>query len=131
MPWGFTLEQIRAATKTQIINWITNKLENMTKREIIELLLDIYSMERNPTVVYGPDGQITSLEAIEEDAEGVKIGSRLITWTYYKTGSEVNEIIVTWMDVEGSITRQYKIKHYRTGRQPVLTDIVVPELTKL
>jgi hypothetical protein len=33
MPWGFTLEQIRAATKAQIINWVTTKLNKLSKAQ--------------------------------------------------------------------------------------------------
>ena len=117
--FGFTLEQIRAATKTQIINWITNKLENMTKKKIIMLVMNIVNVGRKPEVTYRPDGQVESRLVVEEDALGAKVGSVLIINSYYP-GGEIDEIMISDRDVGDVEIKRLTIKHYLDGRQPTV-----------
>lgn len=118
--FGFTLEQMRKATKAQIINWITNKLQNMTKKQIIMLLLGIVNVHRKPEIIYRFDGQIESRLEVIEDALGDKVGSILIVYSYYP-GGEVDEIVISERDVDDAEIKRQVIKHYLDRRQPTIS----------
>ena len=121
---NLTLAQLRAATKAQIITAIVNRLQDMTKRQIIIWLLDeVDRITDNPVRVHRPDGQIESQTDVERDTEtGAKTGSRVVTWTYYPTG-EVDEITITNKDAaDKTIGKPKVIKHFTDGRQPEVTE---------
>ena len=101
------------------------ELTALTKEELIEMILE-GETETVSVATHCEDGQLESLARTTLDAYGEVISKHRIEWTYYITGSEVNEIFLTSMDAEGKVERQQKVKHYRTGRQPVLTEIAVP-----
>ena len=123
IPVDVTLEQLRALTKTQIINrlstWLTN---NMTKRQLILWLMDADVISIEPVRKYRPDGQIESETRIEVDTETNKqVGKRVVTWSYYATG-EVDVITIKNYDGINNLLRTKAIKHYRDGRQPTVTE---------
>lgn len=120
--FGFTLEQIRAATKAQIINWITDKLNNMTKKQIIELVMEFVTVSRKPEITYRPDGQVASRLDVEQDVLAVKVGSVLTTHSYYP-GGEIDEIAISERDANDAEIRRRVIKHYLDGRQPTAEEV--------
>lgn len=115
----YTLEQIRAATKAQIITFITNKLDNFSKKQIIVWLFEnVIEIADKPTTVVRPDGQLTSQSEIIRDVEtGALVTTKTITWTYYATG-EVDTITIVVTNSVGTEMSRTVIKHYKDGRQP-------------
>ena len=83
----------------------------MTKRDLLIELIGSETITSKPIRKYRRDGQIESQSEVFRDVETNKvIGTKQITWTYYKTG-EVDEIAIT----ENGKTKI--IKHY-LDRQP-------------
>lgn len=120
----YTLDQIRAATKTQIITAISNYLtNNFTKRQILVWLFNnVDIVPAAPVRTFNPDGQIASETDEDDDLEtGVQVGGRQTTWTYYPTG-EVNIITVQVLDANNNPISTKTIKHYLDGRQPTVTN---------
>lgn len=126
MPFeDITLEQLRAATKEQIINVINNRLQNMTKKQIIILILrlvgveiDTYELEETIDSQDGPNGQILR-RYVRKDVLGNILSKLNIDWTYYDNGP-VHEITLTDLDPSDNITAKRIIKHFLDGRQPNL-----------
>ena len=123
IPVDVTLEQLRALTKTQIINrlstWLT---KNFTKRQLILWLMDIEVMDMPPVRTYRADGQITSETTVTKDTEtNLQVNKREATWTYYATG-EVNVITIKQYDANNVLLHTKAIKHYKDGRQPTVTE---------
>ena len=115
---NLTLEQLRAATKAQIVTAITNWLNNRTKRQIIALLIDMDVVADTPDVTYWPDGQIKRRDEVFRDALGDVTGGRRTNYAYYPTG-EIDTITI--IDVDADLTTvlgRRTIKHYLDGRQP-------------
>lgn len=123
MPSDMTIQQLRASTKAQIIDSITAYLKaNFTRRELIRMLRDRDTEWDEPIYTYRPDGQIESLTEVERDDDTQAQVSRKITkWTYYATG-EVNVILIQIYNGADVLKRQKRIKHYRDGRQPEVTE---------
>ena len=116
-----TLEQLRAATKAQIVTFITNKLNSMSKLEIVlwlrENVLEIEDAQ--PEVIY-KDGQITRLtECIRDTYAGDVLRYKRVIWTYYPAG-EVDTITIVIADPNMNIISRRVIKHFTDGRQPVM-----------
>ena len=118
-----TIEQLRSATKDQIVNFVTNKLNNMSKRQIILWLWDeVSEIADEPIRTYRKDGQIESqVEANRDIESGELINGRRIDWTYYSTG-EVDTITIRELDGLGVEAKKKIIKHYKDGRQPEVTN---------
>lgn len=118
-----TLEQLRQATVTQIRTAISNKLANLTKKQLIILILkvadiDVEDMEV-PDKEIGEDGvhgQISRLRVIR-DILGNKLKSSKIDWSYYP-GGEVDIITQSKLDALDAVINVKKIKHFLDGRQP-------------
>lgn len=124
IPVDVTLEQLRAATKEQIITklskWLTN---NFTKRQLILWLMDIDAMEIEPIRVYRADGQVTKETSITVDTEtNLQTNKRVTTWSYYVTG-EVNIITIKTYDGNNVLLKTKAIKHYTDGKQPTVTEV--------
>ena len=126
MPFeDLTLEKLRAATKEQIIAKIVGKLTSMTKKRICEFIWGIRGIETDDLRLSnliqredGPNGQIArTKETI--DVLGKKMGSQKIEWTYYPTG-EVDTITTKDLDALDQMISQKTIKHFTTGKQPVI-----------
>lgn len=116
----YTLDQIRAATKAQIITVISNYLtNNLTKRQILVWLFNnVTIVPLAPARAYNPDGQVASDLDIDTDIEtGVQTGGTQTTWTYYPTG-EVDTITIMKLDAANNIVSTKVIKHFTDGRQP-------------
>lgn len=123
IPVDVTLEQLRALTKTQIINrlstWLT---KNFTKRQLILWLMDIEVMDMPPVRTYRADGQIASETIVTKDTEtNLQVSRRETLWSYYATG-EVNVITIKQYDSNDALIRTKAIKHYIDGRQPTVTE---------
>ena len=123
IPVDVTLEQLRALTKTQIINrlstWLT---KNFTKRQLILWLMDIEVLDDEPVRTYRADGQITSEIIVTRDTEtNAQVNKREVNWTYYATG-EVNIITIKQYDSNNVLLHTKAIKHYKDGRQPTVTE---------
>ena len=108
----YTLAQIRNATKAQIITAISDKLQTMTKRQIIVWLMENVDRVSNRSETRRQDGQFDTITETETDVEtGQVVLTKTTTFTYYNTGEvhaiEVNE------DGATSI-----ILHFTDGRQP-------------
>jgi hypothetical protein len=126
MPFeDLTLEQLRAATKEQIITRVVNILTSMTRKKICEFIWTIKSagfeaislstLTINHDV---PEGQL--LRVYEKtDILGNKTGSTKTEWTYYPTG-EVDTITILELDALDQIISQKTIKHFTDGRQPII-----------
>jgi len=104
-----TIQDLRSATLAQLKTAVTNKINLMTKKQIIILILraadvDIenFEIEENK-VVY--------------DALGNKIRSWSIDYIYYPTG-EIDLIILKKFDALDALIEEKKIKHYLDGKQP-------------
>lgn len=130
LPVNYTIDQLRAATKTQIITAISNYLtNNFTKRQIVIWLLNNTDVLANdPVRTYNPDGQIASEMDVDVDAEtGLQVDGKTVTWTYYPTG-EVDEITIQTLDATGTVTQTKTIKHYiSVTRQPTVTVVDAPK----
>lgn len=116
--FDLTLEQLRSMTRAQIRQAITDAIAPMSKREMIQWLLQADIVNDPPLRTYGADGQIIKQVEIDRDAETrERVRGKVTTWTYYPTG-EVDTIIISDRDaVDGEISRR-RIKHYRDGRPP-------------
>jgi hypothetical protein len=120
-----TLEQLRAATKEQIITKIMEKLKSMTKGGICEFIWTIKNIVfedvrlETLTVKHNvPKGHL--LRAFETtDILGNKLGSRRIEWTYYPT-HEVDTITISELDANDQVISTKTIKHFTDGRQPAV-----------
>lgn len=118
---GITLDQLRAATKAQIVARIDTWLANHTKRQICEMLLELVEVQEELLRTYRADGQVVRQLERRTDVLGAKTGSRETTWTYYPTG-EVDTITVVERDAADAATRTRTVRHFLDGRQPVLTE---------
>lgn len=120
---SMTIRQMRKSTKAKIIDSIVEYIKaNFTKRQLIKFLRDRDTGWDEPVFTHYPDGQIESQLEIERDAEtGLQVSKKIITWTYYVTG-EVNGIKTEFYDSNNILQRTRRIKHYRDGRQPTVTE---------
>jgi len=104
-----TIQDLRAATLPQIKTAVTDKINAMTKKQLITLILKVagddienFEIEEN-RVVY--------------DALGNKIRSWSVDYIYYPTG-EIDLIILKKFDALDVLVGEKKIKHYLDGKQP-------------
>ncbi len=112
----FTLDQLRQATVTQIRTAISNKIANMSKKQLIILILkvadiDIENLEiqDSETGQDGSNGQLWRLRIIK-DVLGNKLRSQKIEWSYYPEGN-VNEIWTYEFDSNDVEISRKGIKH--------------------
>jgi len=121
-----TLEQLRNATLTQIRTAISNKLANLTKRQLIILILKVadvdienYEIQDRSSEESWPDGQIKERITITRDVLGNVISKEKMTVTYYDTKDRERDTMLFFkydpQDMELSIRG---IKHFPDGRQP-------------
>ena len=127
---NLTLAQLRAATSAQIVTAITNKLNTLTKRQLIEFLLDVVDFPDNPVCTYRADGQIASETVIARDALGAKTGTRVITWTYFDKlpRTPVSVITVRELNTADAETSKRSIQHFADGSQPIATLVIAKPL---
>jgi len=118
-----TLQDLRAATVLGIRTAITNKINGMTKKQLIILILKVadvdienFEIEEKTVFVEGPEGEISRL-MVSFDALGNKIKSHKIDRIYYPTG-EIDTITLTELDALDVVKSVRKIKHYIDGKQP-------------
>ena len=124
-----TLEQLRAATVIQIRTALKNRIDLLSKRQLIRMLLALKGCDLDELVqvaesgpsLYRPDGQIRERTEVRRSELGDKLGGRRATWSYYETG-EVDEITIVELDASGAETSRRTIKHFKDGRQPVVVE---------
>lgn len=120
---NMTIRQMRNSTKAQIIDSVADYIKaNFTKRQLIQFLRDRDTEWDDPVCTYYPDGQISTQTVIERDEETeLQVSKKVMTWTYYLTG-EVNVIKTEFYNANDLLIRTRRIKHYRDGRQPTVTE---------
>jgi len=124
MPFeDLTLEQLRAATKEQIITRVTNLLTSLSRKRICEFIWTIKDIDFADITLSAltvnhnvPEGQLIRVYETT-DILGNKTGSTRIDWTYYPTG-EVDLIVHSELDGLDVVVGVKKIKHYLDGKQP-------------
>ena len=119
IPIDVTIEQLRAFTKTQLINKLSTWLTaNFTKRQLILWLMGIDSSSE--TVSTYSNGLEIKTETTRDVETNAVINTKIITYTLYPTG-EVDEITIVNKDGSGVEINRKVIKHYTDGRQPTVT----------
>ncbi len=113
-----TLDQVRNLTKEQIIMGITNRLNNLTKRQILELSYKLTEESNVSSEKYRGDGQPTEKLTVIKDILNNVVRKEKITWTYYPRG-EVDEISIIKFDPTDKELSKMVIKHFTDGRQPI------------
>lgn len=123
----FSLEELRAATKANIIRDVGEYIATkFTKRQIIAwLVLDDVEGDRIPdraATTYEDQDCVIKYEIWRDPETGDQVSGRVTTWSYFGTG-EVYDIIISDYDKDNIETRRYRIRHSRDGKQPVMEDI--------
>lgn len=124
---GMTLAEMRAATATQIRNPMKNRLDTLTKAQLMRLELWVREWEPSATIpvpdkaatTYAADGQIASREVITRDVLGAIAKTIRHQWAYYPAGREVDTITRIELDAGGGEVSRRTIKHFTDGRQPI------------
>jgi hypothetical protein len=118
-----TIEQLRAATKEQIITKIVDILTSITRKKVCEFVWTIKGVSFGSislttlTVNHNvPEGQLIRIYETT-DILGNKTGSTKTEWTYYPTG-EVDTITTTELDALDQVISVKTLKHFRDGREP-------------
>ena len=126
MPFeDLTLEQLRAATKEQLITKITERLASMTKKRICEFVWGIGNIVTDDLtlgdLVQSEDSTNGQVLKVYEttDILGDNLGSQKIEWTYYPTG-EVDTITISELDALDAVISIKTIKHFKDGREPTI-----------
>ena len=118
-----TIGQLRAATVMQIRTRLKNEIDLLSKKQLIELIFERSGeFSDTPVLTRRADGQLSGYVQTSRDALGMKLGSRLISNSYYATG-EVDVIKIETLDASDTVVRTKTIKHYKDGRQPTVTEI--------
>jgi hypothetical protein len=115
-----TLAQLQAASAAQIRTVITNRINAMTKKQLVALVWSVVAPDDiayadAPVVVCDKNGQMTSLTEVTRDALGVRTGGRVITWTYYEKTGAVDTITISTRDAADIETDRKVIKHDPSG----------------
>ena len=101
------------------------ELNAMTKANIIASILEGQTTSDVVRTATAKGDNSTLVEATRDLATGTVIGSRETSWTYYATG-DVNEIVVVEKDAAAKEMSRRTVKHYKDGRQPMVTASVAP-----
>lgn len=128
MPFeDLTIEQLRAATKEQVLAKIMDLLTSLSKKRICEFIWTIKNIFTEGITltdlkqrVDSKSGQVLEVHETT-DVLGNKLGSTKTEWTYYPTG-EVDTITISGLDALDQVVSQRTIKHFTDGRQPVVLE---------
>ena len=132
---GFSLPAL-ATTVQDVENFIT---QNFTLKNgetaldaTIRLLTKLKEMrperetQETSVVEKGQFGRTRQVYETRYVDTGELISRRVEVTSYYDTG-EINVIVKRWFDKDGNLLRERKIKYFRDGRRPVVTESkVVP-----
>jgi len=120
-----TLEDIKKATQVELNQDISTEVTSLSKKELAETIWTIKStppftpaFETLIQQADDPRGQLIRVYELS-DILGTKTGSQKIEWTYYPTG-EVDTITITGLDALDQIVSTKTVKHFLSGKQPVL-----------
>lgn len=119
-----SLSQLRSYTAAQIATALKTKIDTLTKRQLINLVLAIQDWQTdseaqepdNPVVTLGADGQVASQVQVVRDVLNIKKGSTRTDWTY-------------WPALPGRTQGCVRVIRQRTfdASDAVLTDVSSPE----
>jgi len=111
------LQELRDMNYGQIRSAQNQTFNSKSKKELIEIEMEGQTEFSDPTTGEDcPNGQVWRLTVIR-DAEGTKLRSNRVDWTYYPTG-EVDIITIIELDASDDIISMKQLKHYPDGRQP-------------
>jgi len=122
----YTLQQLKDADVTVIRTKFKQKLDLMTKKQLIILYLkgndtDIENMEiqDRPSEQDWPDGQIKERMVVTRDVLGNVISKEKMTVTYYDTKDRERDTMLFFRyDPQDKELSVRGIKHFPDGRQP-------------
>lgn len=124
-----TIEQLKAATKTQILTAISNRLSGLTKLQLCRLILRVADVDvdslltiTDPPISTGDSRGPLLLIETERDLAGNKVKTKKIEHTYYPT-REVDIITIKELDGSDIEISGKVIKHFTDGRQPIMTSV--------
>lgn len=117
---NLSADQLRAMTRAQIRQAITDVFTPMSKRELIVWLLETDIIQDAPVETRTPDGQpIRRVEYYRDVETGAKIKGKITTWSYYPNG-DIDIIRTSDIDESDGEIGHTRIKHYQDGRQPTI-----------
>ena len=118
-----TIQDLRNATLVQIQTAIKNKVDNLSKKQLIILILKVADIDIEKFEIQDREegegdsrGQLWQLRVMR-DVLGNKLRSTRFDWSYYPTGT-VDIVTTTEMDAEDRVILIKRLKHYPDGRQP-------------
>lgn len=121
-----TIDEMRGYTVVQIQNALNNKINGMSKKQLILLVLalqDAYDEAADPDIAdqtqfaYHPNGQWRSSLSVRRDALGVKRGSSGTVRTFT---DDTSVDTITTIDYDGADkpVKRVTITYHHDGRQP-------------
>ncbi len=124
MKTTLTLEQMRSMTVAEILHDVE---ASNTKREIVAELLGQDRIADRPVITRDDQGRIAKRVEVERDLlTGDRLGGRVTTHTYHKTG-EIDAIVISERDAKDKEKSKRTITHFTDGRQPeVETTVAEP-----
>ncbi len=122
-----TIEQLKGATKAQILTAISNKLSNLTKLQLCRLILRVGGVDVDSLLLI-PDPPISTGDSrgpllfiqTERDLAGTKIKTQRVEHTYYPTGEVAKTTIRELDGLDVEISRKV-VNYFTDGRQPIST----------
>jgi hypothetical protein len=66
--------------------------------------------------------QETQTETVRDVETGALVATKTIAWTYYAKEGCVDTITIVETDAAGKVVNNKIIKHFTTGKQPVMSD---------
>ena len=125
-----TIDQLRSATKTQILGFINNKLTALTKLQLCRLFLQVGDVDVDSILeVLDPEtgedcphGPLWRLRPVR-DIMGNKLRSVRFDWTYYPPSadgkSRLDTITTTKMDALDNVISEDINKHFQDRNKVV------------
>jgi hypothetical protein len=122
LPVNYTMAQVQAATKAQIVTAINNLLNAYSKQQIVTWLLkNAVTYPDNSSTIYGANKQVESQTNINYDVNtGLQTDKQVTTWTYYSNG-DVKVITTQSFDANNNVFGKCVIQHFQDNRQPTTT----------
>ncbi len=122
-----TPDQLRAATRVQILDFLNNKFADKSKLQLCRFILRVGNVDVDSLLEF-PDravstgdsrGELTRLQVFR-NLSGDKVRTKTSNRTYYPSGA-VDEWVLIQLDGSDAEVGRTVIKHFEDGRQPVGT----------